>query len=280
MEHTPGLWRHTTRKTTFALCVGDFGVKYYSKEDALHLVNALKDHYKITIDWKGELYCGLTLDWHYDKEFVDVSMPGYVARALTKFAHPTPDKPQHAPHEWTAPICGRKTAQQPTPDPIEPILDTKGTTRIQSVSGTFLYYSNINYCIKPALNEISGQQAKPTKLTAVKCDMLMDYLHTYPHAVLRFHASNMIVNIESDAAYLVLPKARSTKPSKASCHQQPTLKQAVYTWAAKQPAPYASQQLNSDTCSHPPEAPSKPTIQPPMAFSHPTCDKNFQKLST
>ena len=37
----------------------------------------------------------------------------------------------------------------------------------------------------------------------------MDYLHTHPDAVVRFHASDMILYIESDAAYLVLPKARS-----------------------------------------------------------------------
>ena len=39
--------------------------------------------------------------------------------------------------------------------------------------------------------------------------MLMDYLHTYPDAVIRFYASDMILKITSDAAYLVLPKARS-----------------------------------------------------------------------
>ena len=32
---------------------------------------------------------------------------------------------------------------------------------------------------------------------------------TYPNHILRFHASDMILEIESDAAYLVLPKARS-----------------------------------------------------------------------
>ena len=60
--YTPGLWRHTTRPMTFALCVDDFGIKYFSKADALHLVAALKQHYEITTNWTGSLYCGLTLD--------------------------------------------------------------------------------------------------------------------------------------------------------------------------------------------------------------------------
>ena len=37
----------------------------------------------------------------------------------------------------------------------------------------------------------------------------MDYLHTHPDAVVQLHASDMILYIESDAAYLVLPKSRS-----------------------------------------------------------------------
>ena len=37
----------------------------------------------------------------------------------------------------------------------------------------------------------------------------MDYLHTHPDTVVRFHASNMILYIEFDADYLVLPQARS-----------------------------------------------------------------------
>jgi hypothetical protein len=39
--------------------------------------------------------------------------------------------------------------------------------------------------------------------------MLMDYLYTYPNAVIRYYASDMILKITSDATYLVQPKARS-----------------------------------------------------------------------
>ena len=39
--------------------------------------------------------------------------------------------------------------------------------------------------------------------------MIMDYLHTYPNATIRYYASDMILKCTSDAAYLVLPKARS-----------------------------------------------------------------------
>jgi hypothetical protein len=72
---TPRLWRHTTKPTTFTLCLDDFGVKYFTKADALYLVTALHKDYEITTDWAGLLYWGLTLDWHYDAGYVDISMP-------------------------------------------------------------------------------------------------------------------------------------------------------------------------------------------------------------
>ena len=37
----------------------------------------------------------------------------------------------------------------------------------------------------------------------------MDYLNTYPDAYIRYYSSDMVLYINSDAAYLVAPKARS-----------------------------------------------------------------------
>ncbi len=39
--------------------------------------------------------------------------------------------------------------------------------------------------------------------------MLLDYLNTYPNAKVRFYASNMKLHIDSDAAHLVAPQAKS-----------------------------------------------------------------------
>jgi hypothetical protein len=48
---SPGLWRHKTRPTLFTLCVDDFGIKYASTADATHLLNAIGQSYKYTVDW-------------------------------------------------------------------------------------------------------------------------------------------------------------------------------------------------------------------------------------
>ena len=81
---------------------------------------------------------------------------------------------------------------------------------MQSKVGTFLYYGRaVDPSILPALNEISMSQAKPTKHTEKQLEMLMDYLHTYKSAVLRYHAGDMQLAVETDAAYLILPGAKS-----------------------------------------------------------------------
>ena len=75
--------------------------------------------------------------------------------------------------------------------------------------GTFIYYGlGINSITLVTLNDIGDQQSTATTDTETKCAKLMDYLHTHPDALIRFHASDMILYIESDADYLVLPKAR------------------------------------------------------------------------
>ena len=64
-----------------------------------------------------------------------------------------------------------------------------------------------------ALNKIGAQQASPTTDTVQKKKVLMDYAATEPDAVIRFHASNLCLHINSDATYIVQPKARSSATS-------------------------------------------------------------------
>ena len=73
---------------------------------AYHLIQALKKLYTISIDWTGSLYCGLTINWDYDKRICDISMPTYIKEALHKFQHPAPSRPQDAPHAWNQPVYG------------------------------------------------------------------------------------------------------------------------------------------------------------------------------
>jgi len=110
-----------------------------------------------------------------------------------------------------------------------------------------LYYGRaVDYTILPALNEISSTQAKPTTLTRDKTDMLLNYLSTNRNAVLRFKASGMFLHIDTDAAYLVAPNAKSriagyyflgdgttTSPLNAAVHIECCLLKHVVSSAAE-----------------------------------------------
>ena len=68
-----------------------------------HLHAALRQQYDITVDPTGSLYCGLTLRWHYDKHYVDVSRLGYVDKLLHYFRHPRPSEPKKNPAQMGPP---------------------------------------------------------------------------------------------------------------------------------------------------------------------------------
>ena len=104
--NTLGLFLHATRPISFTLWVDDFGIKYINKCDVDHLESCLNEHYETTMDWSGSQYLGFTLDWNYNLRYVIVSMPGYILRALERFKHPFPTKPQHSPHDWIPPKYG------------------------------------------------------------------------------------------------------------------------------------------------------------------------------
>ena len=59
------------------------------------------------------------------------------------------------------------------------------------------------------LNSIAMQQATATKQTLKATTALLDYAATNPNAKIRYRASDMILQIHSDASYLSEPKAKS-----------------------------------------------------------------------
>ena len=44
---------HETRRTTCTLVVDNFGVQYFSKEDADHLFTSIEANYPVKTDWTG-----------------------------------------------------------------------------------------------------------------------------------------------------------------------------------------------------------------------------------
>ena len=206
---TPGLFKHNTNSVIFCLVVDDFGVKYRHRKDAEHLRDTLRKDYPITEDWEGTTFCGLTLEWDYAKRHVGISMPGYIQKALSNFTHPAPKRPQHAPSQWTVPNCGQKV-QFAEPEDETPPLSKASVTRLQQIIGTLLYCARaVDSTMLVALSTLASAQSCGTEATMDAATHLLNCAHTHPDAKVRFHKSDMVLCIHSDASYLSEPKARS-----------------------------------------------------------------------
>ncbi|KAL7524496.1 hypothetical protein ACHAXR_001939, partial [Thalassiosira sp. AJA248-18] len=210
VTHTPGLWRHATRPVWFTLIVDDFGIKYIGKENADHLISALEENYTLEVDWEGKLYAGISLDWHYGPDrYVDIGMPGYTLKQLIRYAHEKPRRPQHCPYS-PHPITYGAKVQTTLPTDESPLLGKKDIKYIQQVVGSFLYYARaVDPTILMALASIAADQAAPTENTMKRVKQFLDYMWTHPDAKIRYRASDMVLNIHSDASYLSVKNARS-----------------------------------------------------------------------
>jgi hypothetical protein len=91
-----------------------------------------------------------------------------------------------------------------------PALSPKEVTSLQQLGGSLLYYARV---LDPPLimpvNVLASEQTKATAATADKIIKLLNYCTTHPEATLRYHASDIILNIHSDASYLSEREAKS-----------------------------------------------------------------------
>jgi hypothetical protein len=75
--------------------VDDFGIKYINRCDAAQLLTVIQQIYTFTTDWTRSLYQAMHMTWNYINHTVDISMTGYVAKALDRFQHRALGRPQH-----------------------------------------------------------------------------------------------------------------------------------------------------------------------------------------
>ncbi len=188
--------------------VDDFCVKYVGKKHALHLHKVLEAHYKLTCDWTGQRYIGITLNWDYKQRQVHLSMPGYVKKALKQFHHEMTYQ-QHSPYPC-APIKYGATKQYATLELTAPSLNAQGKHFIQQLCGKFLYLGRaIDSTLLCPISTLAAQSSNPTEDKMQCATQLLDYLGTQEEAILTYNASDMILAVHSDASYLSKPKVRS-----------------------------------------------------------------------
>jgi len=203
-----GFFYHETRDISFTLVVDDFLIKYKDKADLEHLEAALGKYYTLKVDTDCKQYVGIHLRWDYERRTVRLSMDGYIEQALKELEHSLPSKAYHAPSRYTAPRYGEKI-QYAKVDETKP-LGKKQIHFIQRAVGKLLYYARaVDHTMLHALNDISINTSKGTEATLEAMVYLLNYAATHPSAEIIYRASDMILRVDSDAAYLVAPEARS-----------------------------------------------------------------------
>jgi hypothetical protein len=108
------------------------------------------------------------------------------------------------------PIKYGKNTHDTIPNDTSPKLDEAGKKRIQQIVGSFLYYARaVDPTILMALSAIAAQQSTPTEYTRDRVNQFLDYMATHPDTTIHYQASDMVLNVHSDASYLSAPNARS-----------------------------------------------------------------------
>ena len=209
VARTPSLWKNATKDIFFSLVVDDFGAKYVDKETADHLIQALQKLYTISIDWTAPLYCGITINWDYEKRACDISMPTYTQEALNKFQHTSPYLPQDASHAWNQPIYGA-AVQYSDQHKDYLLLPPKSINLLQQIIGTLLYYAiTVNPTMLIAIGTIASQQSKATQKTRDATVWILNYAASHHNTTIHYSISDMVLHLHRDASYLSEPGACS-----------------------------------------------------------------------
>jgi len=205
-DETPCLFTNKAKTLTFTLVVDDFGVKYKNKEDVEQLISLLqRNGYTLSLDWTGSKYLGFHLDWQYTKNYVDLSLPGYVKNLVEKINY-IPSKTANSPGIYTPPSYGNKVQFNNIDN--SKTLDALELLTVQRITGSLLYYSRaVDPTMLTAINKISTSENSENTLKAAH--HLLNYANTWDNAVLRFHASDMKLIVYSDGSYLGDTKSRS-----------------------------------------------------------------------
>jgi hypothetical protein len=136
-------------------------------------------------------------------------MPEYIKAKLHKYQHPAPARPEHSPHRWNPPIYGAKTQFVSDTEP-SPALSDKDVNKLQQLTGTLLYYArSVDPTLIMPINVLASEQSNTTEVTAEKVIKLLNCCNTHPETKIRYHASDMILHIHSDASYLLENEAKS-----------------------------------------------------------------------
>ena len=150
-----------------------------------HIIDALQQYYKIFIDWEGNIYCGLTLYWYYNKQTMYISMPSYIQKTLLKFQHPSPKNPEDAPFK-TYPKQYEAKVKFSREEYGMPALLEVAIKLTQQNIGIILFYGRAVYMmLMVALIDLESAQSHGTEATDREIVQMLNYCATHPDSFIR-----------------------------------------------------------------------------------------------
>ncbi len=207
--NTPCLFVHQTNGVAFTLVVDDFLIKYKDREAVNHLLTALRELYTITTEFgTTQKYVGITLHHNKLQRYIDMSIPGYVKKAIQRFKRDNL-KGADSPIIYVPPNYGKHQQEVPLEEPSVPLTASE-KLEVQEIVGVFLFYARaVDPTMLTAINKIASRQAKPTSLIKKEVERFLQYANKWPEATMRVRASNMKLVCHSDGSYLSESEARS-----------------------------------------------------------------------
>ena len=160
------------------------------------------------MDYEAKQYIGIHLKWDYLKREVICSMDGYVAKALEELEHIFPKKHYYGPSNTMPPTYGAKVqyVQEDLTQPLTP----EQYKSVERIVGKFLYYARaIDNTMAHMMNHLGSQKSKGTQKLMQAVTHFLNYAASNPSAKIIYRKSDMLYKVDSDAAYLVCPQARS-----------------------------------------------------------------------
>ena len=91
-----------------------------------------------------------------------------------------------------------------------PLLTAAEILEVQEIVGSLLYYArSVDYTMLPAVNTIGAEMSSPTQRLTPVINRLLAYAATYPDNQLVYHASDMVLEVQSDASFHSRSRGRS-----------------------------------------------------------------------
>jgi hypothetical protein len=205
---TVGLFKHETRDISFTLVVDDFGIKWKDRADLNHLITSLEKKYNMKTDMDAKQYVGINLEWDYQLRTLICSMDDYIDTALQELQHVMPKQHYKSPSKHIQPVYGAKI--QYVEEDTTPSLSPEKIKHVQKVIGKFLFMARaVDNTQLHALNELARKASKGTEATLAAATHLLNYIASNNRPRICYQASDMVLQIDSDASFQVCEQARS-----------------------------------------------------------------------